>query len=303
MGFLKKLKGLLSSGPDEVVGSVHTSAKSCTPQLYSSNGAVPSADSDSFHRKSTEVPASPFLRRSVGTADSAAILRSVTVNSDAFPRRPASARFANLRHAESEAFVKDSELAAATRVDSVSTRKDGRFETTIVERQGSRFVLQGVRTIHAESDDDEDGDGVDSPAQPGSGYGSGAPSRAGMNHVALASARSGLASGASERTPIASPGHGPGLADSGAGTPLRPTAAGLPGRGLNRVASLPMMLDGGAVVRGPAGMAGGAGAGGGEALPQMAPAPAQVRLWCAGEIGRVWASACAQASPAPRHPR
>ncbi|KAG2449847.1 hypothetical protein HYH02_005370 [Chlamydomonas schloesseri] len=174
-------------------------------------------------------------------------------------------------------------LAPSARVDSIThvTSPHSRFETTIIERQGSRVVLQGVKTMKPDSDDEGEDDAgagatdMASPSAPHSGhsaYVAHAGSRPGTPSHAAAAAAAGRPGSGTSRFINATAAHGsggpgsPGALPSVAGAPGSPkvqqaaaaAAAGAGGagagpgaipagfrRGPNRVASLPMLLDGG----------------------------------------------------------
>ena len=164
--------------------------------------------------------------------------------------------------------------AAQTRVESITrvTSPHSRFETTIIERQGSRVVLQGVKTMKPDSDDEgEDDTGGSSSAEPS------APHSGHAQPVAHAGSRPCTPSQAAAGSPGSSALRFVNVAAQGAGgpappgalpavAPLSPRAPAAPAlggggggggggpagampasfrRAPNRVASLPMLLDGG----------------------------------------------------------
>ncbi|KXZ48406.1 hypothetical protein GPECTOR_28g813 [Gonium pectorale] len=181
----------------------------------------------------------------------------------------------------------DSARMALPRIDSITTttQPGSRFETTIITRQGSCLVLQGVKTMKPDSDEEPDDDNNDverpsdgpaPPQQPREDLGSAArsrpPSAAVPRHVsgngiapsahsslrsgglasAINSASSPRASGPSiPLSPMASFNNRGGAAAAAVGGAAAGAAAGghqgprASRRPVNRVASLPLLLDGG----------------------------------------------------------
>ncbi|GLC75256.1 hypothetical protein PLESTF_001614000 [Pleodorina starrii] len=150
----------------------------------------------------------------------------------------------------------DSSLRVAVpRIDSVTTKPVGasRFETTIITGQGSRLVLQGVKTMKPDSDDEVDENEPDpsTPPSPSMARASGglgvSPAGAAGTAATPASAAS-LASpgggGAAATAATAAAAGGAGLAAAGGAGPAGEAPLPLR-RKPNRVASLPMLLDGG----------------------------------------------------------
>ncbi|GIL64071.1 hypothetical protein Vafri_18046 [Volvox africanus] len=153
----------------------------------------------------------------------------------------------------------DSLRAAVPRIDSVTTKAVGasRFETTIITRQGSRLVLQGVKTMKPDSDDDD----VDEPdVEPATPPSSSIPRAAAAGGTPNANGAGSITSGHSHASGNGHLYTGPG-AGGGTGAPGGSSGSGLGGaaavsgfageaplplrRKPNRVASLPMLLDGG----------------------------------------------------------
>ncbi|GIL76510.1 hypothetical protein Vretimale_6031 [Volvox reticuliferus] len=150
----------------------------------------------------------------------------------------------------------DSLRAAVPRIDSVTTKAVGasRFETTIITRQGSRLVLQGVKTMKPDSDDDVDMDEAD--VEPGTPPSSSILRTAATGGTLNANGAGSITSGHSHASGnghlYTGPSAGAPGGGSGSGVGGAAAVAGFAGeapfplrRKPNRVASLPMLLDGG----------------------------------------------------------
>ncbi len=120
-------------------------------------------------------------------------------------------------------------LAAVPRVESVTTTTlpGSRFETTIIERQGSTVVLHGVITMKPDSDDEADD--CDAPSRQASLQATPSPHRPGSHSPASTSSR--------YIPTLSPPNPSPG---NQASLPAPPAAFR---RKPNRVASLPTLLD------------------------------------------------------------
>lgn len=130
--------------------------------------------------------------------------KRVQVSSMSSPRVGSRADGTSFSKAKSGMVVRTQSLTVP-RIDSVTTYDSpgSRFQTTVVERQGSMLILHGVKQMRADSDVDEDEDAQDAHPNPD------------MHSPAAASP-------GAQQQPEAPPGP----------------------RRLNRMASLPMMLDG-----------------------------------------------------------